>query len=46
MVGGLVQENDVRLAEQGLGQQDFDFFLSSEATHFAVQDVPRQPQTL
>ena len=46
MVGGLVQQDDVRLAEQRLGQQDLHLLLGGQRAHLAVQDVLGQPQAL
>ena len=39
VVGGLVQQDDVRLAEQGLGQQHLHLFLGGQAGHVAVEDI-------
>ena len=46
VVRGLVQQDDVRLAEQRLGQQHLDLFLGGEAGHFAVQDLVGKAQAL
>ena len=39
MVGGLVQQNDVRLSKQRLGQQHLYLFLSGEGGHLIVENV-------
>ena len=46
MVGGLVQQDDVRLAEQRLGQQHLHLFLGGQAGHFAVQNIVGEAKAL
>ena len=46
MVGGLVQQDDVRLAEQCLGQQHLHLLLGGEGGHLTVQDVVGEAQAL
>ena len=46
MVGGLVQQDDVRLAEEGLGQQHLHLLLGGQRAHLAVQNVLGQSQAL
>ena len=46
MVGGLVQQNDVGLAEEGLGQHHLHLFLGCQAGHLAVEQIQTQPQAL
>ena len=45
-VGGLVQEDDVRAAEEGLGQQHLDLDLFGQAGHPLVEQLGRQAQPL
>ena len=46
MVGRLVQQDDVRLAEQCLGQQHLHLFLGGQAGHFAVQNIVGEAKAL
>ena len=46
LVGGLVQQDDVRAAEQGLGQQHLDLFAVGDGAHLLIQDGLRQAQPL
>ena len=46
VVGGLVQEDDVRLSEEGLGQQHLHLLLGGEGAHLAVQNVIGEAKAL
>ena len=46
MVGRLVQQNDLRMAEQCLRQQHLDLVVRLERGHLAVQQIIAQTQTL
>ena len=46
MVRGLVQQNNVRIAEQGLSQQHLHLFVARQGGHLLVQQGLIQPQPL
>ena len=46
VVGGLVQEDDVRLSEQSLGQQHLHLLLGGQGGHLGIENVIGQSQTL
>ena len=46
VVGGLVQEDDVWLSKEGLGQEDLHLFLGGKAGHGVVEDALREAQSL
>ena len=46
MVGGLVQQNDLRVAKQRLGQQHLDLLVSGEGSHLGIEQVTAKSQAL
>ena len=46
VVGRLVHEDDIRIAEQRLRQQDFHLFVTGQVRHLLIEQTFRQTQTL
>ena len=46
MVGRLVHEDNIRIAEQSLCQQDFHLFITGEVCHLLIEQFFRQTQPL
>ena len=46
MVGRLVEEQDVRVAEQGLSQKDFDLLRACEFFHIFIVKIGFNPKAV
>ena len=46
MVGGLVEQKDIRIAEQGSCKQDFDLHVAGQILHDCLVEFRRDPESV